>query len=150
MKKKRFVNLLLFFFTSFLLGCSGSVEQQLIRTIERYYSLEILGQWAKTYEMRPAEFRKIMEKDYYVQQMNLNNEGWNLLKWEIENIKTTENSAVATIKFFEKVPAHFADEIGLNVKTMRIREETVWIKEGGAWFCKDCGSRTHLPLNGHY
>ena len=130
-------------------GSSSIAERDLEGAINLYYSAEKRGDWSFAYEMRVPEFRSSYKKDYYVNRMKMDSDGWDLRSWEIGRIKLRGESATVDIRFEEVVPEEFGKAIGVDPgETVEFDQVTEWRRHDGKWLCRACGMRMHLPLNG--
>lgn len=118
---------------------------KLIKTINEYYNLEKSESWDKAYEYRTPLFRQTVMKDFYIKQMSKDNAGWQLIRFEILDLKIENNRAIAKIKFTEESPREINfGLIKINKHNMIIEQDTKWKKYGNTWFGLDPGDRTHL------
>lgn len=123
----------------------GGLEEQ----VQAYYRAEQSGDWGQVYDLRVRDFRWSVSRDYFVNAMEEDARGWQLLDYSIEAAKAQGDRVRVTLHFRYRItgdkPAwqKFADSEGI----LELDDTSVWLYEDGHWLCKDAGVRHHLPMN---
>ncbi len=123
----------------------GGLEDQ----IEAYYRAEQTGDWGQVYELRVRDFRWSVSRAYFVNAMNEDARGWELLDYSVEAAERQGDKVLVTLNFRYRItgdkPAwqKLADSEGI----LELKDTNVWLYEDGHWLCKDAGVRHHLPMN---
>ena len=120
--------------------------QALQESINTYYDAEKKGDWAKVYSLRTKAFKKSVNKNIFVSEMKEAAKGWELLKYEVEDISMNGDSADVRISFLENPPADYWAGSGMKASNISSKTYSVWVKEGKGWRCKESPSRSYLPF----
>jgi len=136
-----------------LAGCKSSttkpidIEPSLRETIYAYYKAEKEGNWNQTYNYRNEDFKRVVPLEFYTKQMTIDNEGWELLSFEIISAtREDEGRYSIKIKFCEQTPPGYTFD-KIKAKRVVVTQNTKWIQKDGIWYCQDAGSRGHLSQN---
>jgi hypothetical protein len=140
--------LLLIITVIFLSSCNDSkivIDKSLRETIKKYFEYQKLQNWNATYDMRPPEFRSMVERTYYKDQMSKDSVGWDLINYKIEDVVYNNDTKVKLlIKFTYKINIKNSNN---NINNQTFLENTEWIKISNIWYCYNAGYQYHLPLN---
>ncbi len=134
----------------FLSACNplndfGGLEEQL----QTYYRAEQAGHWDQVYELRVNDFRWGASRDYFIQAMQEDARGWELLDYSITAVEAQYDKVHITLHFRYRItdakPAwqKLAGPDGM----LELDDTSIWLYEDGHWRCKDAGVRRHLPMN---
>ncbi|KPK37860.1 MAG: hypothetical protein AMJ69_10155 [Gammaproteobacteria bacterium SG8_47] len=109
--------------------------------VNSYYSSQAEGDWGKTYELRSPEFQKMVERDYYLDQMAKDAQGWQLLSYDIDSFEERGGLIHILIVFRYRIDA------GEGPANVEFLDRTSWVKSAGRWYSYNAGIQRHLPLN---
>jgi phage pi2 protein 07 len=142
-------NCLLLIVTVLLLSsCNDNkkfIDKRLRETINKYFEYQKLQNWDATYDMRPPEFRSMVERNYYKEEMSKDSVGWDLINYKIEDVANNNDTKVKLlIKFTYKINIKNSHT---NIRNQSFLENTEWIKISNIWYCYNAGYQYHLPLN---
>lgn len=141
--KLMLVAFFLFCFINTNAKCADHVLQD---RVTNYYNLEKENNWEKTYQYRTPLYRKSINIKLYKRKMEENNKGWKLIEFRIIESITKDNYAALKMEFVEKVPkGYFPFNAYNGIKIMQV---STWEQIDNIWYCRNAGTRTHLPLNG--
>jgi hypothetical protein len=130
-----------------LVGCSLE-DPELRNNIQVYFDSESTGDWGKVYSLRTSSFRNTVKKADFISDMQDASNGWQVLKYSIDNISIIGNRAEVTITFLEKPPKSYWEGSGMQPSNISQQASSIWVKEAGdGWRCKESPSRSYLPYS---
>lgn len=140
------------------LGCSKTsigAYPGLEQRVFSYYRNEQAQNWEETYKFRTPAFRESVPRQNYIDTMQKDNAGWNLVSFSIISIHEKDGKVEVSMKFVERMPSSAIPPSVAQVRKapigapMEIEEldTTVWKMIGGEWYCYDAATRGHLSMN---
>ncbi len=126
-------------------GCVRSdlatAHPELADVVTSYYSSQMEKDWSQTYDLRMPEFRNMVERSYYIQQMAEDSKGWQMRGFEIESFEQQDDLISIVMRF-----QYVVGDTDVR-KSVEFLDKTAWVEIDGRWFSHNAGVQRHLPLN---
>jgi hypothetical protein len=104
---------------------------EFVARVKHFYQALQKKDWPTSYDIRTADYKRDVTRDFYLKQMANDGKQWNLNSYKVLNIKRYGDArgdftAVQMIMEFSETGTH-----SYNI--------SLWKKEGGSWQCEEPG-----------
>jgi hypothetical protein len=102
-----------------------------VRRVKAFYGALENRDWSSSYEMRVAEFKHDVSKDFYLQTLKEQGQGWHLKHYQVLNVCMYSDHENGDYEAAELIIR--SDDGAISYGSSR------WKRRGGVWLCDEPG-----------